>query len=78
MEKTAEVYSDNLCSFPTSSVVLLKLDPTKNLVSQCVQGSGMVQINVEVKSQPGEKVIGAVLWRYAYVDHADVTDEPGM
>ncbi|KAI0225050.1 GA-binding protein alpha chain [Lamellibrachia satsuma] len=33
----------------------IQLDPTKNLVSQCVQGSGMVQINVEVKSQPGVK-----------------------
>ena len=32
-----------------------QLEPTKNLVSQCVQGSGMVQINVEVKSQPGVK-----------------------
>lgn len=31
----------------------LVLDPTKNLVEQCVQGEGMVQINVEVKSQPG-------------------------
>ena len=31
----------------------LLLDPTKNLVEQCVQGEGMVQINVEVKSQPG-------------------------
>ncbi len=34
---------------------LFQLEPTKNLVSQCVQGSGMVQINVEVKSQPGVK-----------------------
>lgn len=33
----------------------LLLDPTKNLVEQCVQGEGMVQINVEVKSQPGKK-----------------------
>ncbi|XP_067936939.1 GA-binding protein alpha chain-like [Watersipora subatra] len=32
----------------------LVLDPTKNLVEQCVQGEGMVQINVEVKSQPGQ------------------------
>ena len=35
----------------------LKLEPTKNLVEQCVQGEGMVQINVEVKSQPGELVL---------------------
>lgn len=33
----------------------IQLEPTKNLVSQCVQGSGMVQINVEVKSHPGTK-----------------------
>lgn len=33
----------------------LLLDPSKNLVEQCVQGEGMVQINVEVKSQPGIK-----------------------
>ena len=33
---------------------LYQLDPDKNLVSQCVEGTGMVQINVEVKSQPGE------------------------
>ncbi|ELT97933.1 hypothetical protein CAPTEDRAFT_223054 [Capitella teleta] len=31
----------------------IPLDPNKNLVSQCVEGTGMVQINVEVKSQPG-------------------------
>lgn len=30
----------------------MQLDQTKNLVSQCVQGTGMVQINVEVKSEP--------------------------
>ncbi|KAL5019764.1 hypothetical protein ScPMuIL_002656 [Solemya velum] len=29
------------------------LDTDKNLVEQCVQGEGMVQINLEVKSQPG-------------------------
>ncbi|XP_013397382.1 GA-binding protein alpha chain isoform X1 [Lingula anatina] len=33
----------------------LLLNPEKNLVEQCVQGEGMVQINVEVKSQPGIK-----------------------
>lgn len=33
----------------------IPLEPSKNLVSQCVQGSGMVQINVEVKSHPGSK-----------------------
>ncbi|CAD5113125.1 DgyrCDS2315 [Dimorphilus gyrociliatus] len=31
------------------------LDPEKNLVSQCVQGSGLVQINLEVKSNPNTK-----------------------
>ncbi|XP_074652430.1 GA-binding protein alpha chain-like [Tubulanus polymorphus] len=31
------------------------LDPKKNLVEQCVQGEGTVQINVEIKSQPGIK-----------------------
>jgi len=35
----------------------LPLDPTKNLVEQCVQGEGMVQINVEVKSQPGKYLL---------------------
>ncbi|KAK6172275.1 GA-binding protein alpha chain isoform X2 [Patella vulgata] len=29
------------------------LDQDKSLVEQCVQGEGMVQINLEVKSQPG-------------------------
>ncbi|XP_064604239.1 GA-binding protein alpha chain-like [Liolophura sinensis] len=33
----------------------LLLDSNKSLVDQCVQGEGMVQINVEVKSQPGVK-----------------------
>ncbi|XP_064651576.1 GA-binding protein alpha chain-like [Lineus longissimus] len=33
----------------------LELDADKNLVEQCVQGEGMVQINVEIKSQPGIK-----------------------
>lgn len=31
------------------------LDSSKGLVDQCVQGEGMVQINLEVKSQPGTK-----------------------
>ena len=30
-----------------------QLDSSKSLVEQCVQGDGMVQINLEVKSQPG-------------------------
>jgi len=33
----------------------IQLDPYKNLVSQCVQGNGMVQINVEVKSAEPDK-----------------------
>ena len=32
-----------------------QLDSSKSLVDQCVQGEGMVQINLEVKSQPGVK-----------------------
>ena len=36
-------------------VFVLQLDEHKNLTTQCVQGSGMVQINVEVKSRPGER-----------------------
>jgi len=31
----------------------IELDSDKSLVDQCVQGEGMVQINLEVKSQPG-------------------------
>ncbi|KAK7105654.1 GA-binding protein alpha chain-like isoform X2 [Littorina saxatilis] len=31
----------------------LQLDSNKSLVEQCVQGEGMVQVNLEVKSQPG-------------------------
>ncbi|XP_041373837.1 GA-binding protein alpha chain-like isoform X2 [Gigantopelta aegis] len=31
----------------------IQLDENKSLVDQCVQGDGMVQINLEVKSQPG-------------------------
>ena len=34
----------------------VKLDIKKNLTTQCVQGSGIVQINVEVKSSPGCKL----------------------
>jgi len=34
-------------------VVGSQLDTRKSLVDQCVQGEGMVQINLEVKSQPG-------------------------
>lgn len=33
----------------------LQLDSNKSLVEQCVQGEGMVQVNLEVKSQPGVK-----------------------
>ncbi|XP_062572893.1 GA-binding protein alpha chain-like [Saccostrea cucullata] len=33
----------------------IELDTSKSLVDQCVQGEGMVQINLEVKSQPGVK-----------------------
>lgn len=33
----------------------IPLDTKKSLVDQCVQGEGMVQINLEVKSQPGMK-----------------------
>ncbi|XP_052063352.1 GA-binding protein alpha chain-like isoform X2 [Mytilus californianus] len=33
----------------------IQLDTTKSLVDQCVQGEGMVQINLEIKSQPGVK-----------------------
>lgn len=33
----------------------IELDSNKSLVDQCVQGEGMVQINLEVKSQPGVK-----------------------
>jgi len=29
--------------------LLLQLDPSLNLVGQCIAGTGMVQINVEVK-----------------------------
>ena len=35
----------------------LQLDTNKSLVDQCVQGEGMVQINLEVKSQPGESTL---------------------
>lgn len=33
----------------------IQLDTSKSLVDQCVQGDGMVQINLEIKSQPGVK-----------------------
>lgn len=33
----------------------IQLDTNKSLVDQCVQGEGMVQINLEIKSQPGVK-----------------------
>lgn len=33
----------------------IMLETNKSLVEQCVQGEGMVQINLEVKSQPGVK-----------------------
>lgn len=32
----------------------LKLDQNKNLVSQCLEGTGVVQINVEIKSMDGQ------------------------
>lgn len=31
----------------------IQLDSDKSLVEQCVQGEGMVQVNLEIKSQPG-------------------------
>ncbi|BFZ13652.1 hypothetical protein BsWGS_16691 [Bradybaena similaris] len=31
----------------------IELDSEKSLVEQCVQGEGMVQVNLEIKSQPG-------------------------
>jgi len=33
--------------------VALQLDASKNLTSQCVQGCGLVQVNVEIKTVPG-------------------------
>ncbi|XP_076457817.1 GA-binding protein alpha chain-like isoform X2 [Babylonia areolata] len=33
----------------------IQLNSDKSLVEQCVQGEGMVQVNLEVKSQPGVK-----------------------
>ncbi len=47
--------------------VIFQLEPTKNLVSQCVQGSGMVQINVEVKSQPGTGTVYKFLFLVSVV-----------
>ncbi|XP_052824356.1 GA-binding protein alpha chain isoform X1 [Octopus bimaculoides] len=46
------------CSLAEHSFYLqdtILLDSSKSLVEQCVQGEGMVQINLEVKSQPGTK-----------------------
>lgn len=37
--------------------IIQQLDTNKSLVEQCVQGEGMVQINLEVKSQPGNQII---------------------
>lgn len=37
----------------STNSMFLQLDTNKSLVDQCVQGEGMVQINLEVKSQPG-------------------------
>ncbi|XP_035214191.1 GA-binding protein alpha chain-like isoform X2 [Stegodyphus dumicola] len=37
-----------------------ELDATKNLVNQCVQGEGMVQINVEVINKEGVKKINII------------------
>ena len=34
-------------------IFFFQLDTRKSLVDQCVQGEGMVQINLEIKSQPG-------------------------
>jgi hypothetical protein len=36
------------------------LEPHMNLVEQCVQGEGLVQINVELKSEGGIKKINIV------------------
>jgi hypothetical protein len=36
------------------------LEPHMNLVDQCVQGEGLVQINVELKSENGIKKINIV------------------
>lgn len=37
-----------------------ELDPSKNLVDQCVQGEGLVQINVEISTKPELKKINIV------------------
>ena len=36
---------------------VLQLEEHKNLVDQCVQGEGLVQINVEIKTEPEGKKI---------------------
>lgn len=41
----------------STNSMFLQLDTNKSLVDQCVQGEGMVQINLEVKSQPGESAL---------------------
>lgn len=35
----------------------MQLEPHKNLVDQCVQGEGLVQINVEIKIEGDAKKI---------------------
>lgn len=36
------------------------MEPHKNLVDQCVQGEGLVQINVEIKTEGDSKKINIV------------------
>lgn len=52
------------------------LDPSKNLVSQCVEGSGMVQINVEVKSQPGVNPRLNIVDILKPAEEVDIVPEP--
>jgi len=43
--------SDVFCVMSlTVCVYILQLDASKNLTSQCVQGCGLVQVNVEIKT----------------------------
>lgn len=58
----------------TNAFKLLQLNATKNLVDQCVQGEGLVQVNVEITNKDGELLVFDLLVFPENVSHVHYPD----
>jgi GA-binding protein transcription factor alpha len=54
---------------------VLQLEGHKNLVDQCVQGEGLVQVNVQIKTDGNTKKINIVDVLKPAEEYVEITDE---